>query len=97
MSLFVNRATEQLAAVHASDEMPSPYCARHPNGTDKQCRLCGLAAEVLTDWYRFHKPSGTDSKIAKWQSLRRASDEEPQSNRDLFSYRRESSGEWSEA
>lgn len=38
------------AASRASDVPPSPFCKRHPNGTDQPCTACGTARLRLRKW-----------------------------------------------
>ncbi len=36
------------------DLPPSPFCSKHPNGTDKPCRACGTARLRKEEWQHRH-------------------------------------------
>lgn len=56
------------------DPNPPPgHCPRHPGGiggNGTPCKACGLAMEMLTDWYRANKPSAIDLKIERLHRIK---------------------------
>ena len=49
---------------------PSPFCSKHPNGTDDNCRACGTARKRYDQWVR-DEPSRRDAARSRVQNCKR--------------------------
>lgn len=45
-----SRGTEEQGSEESADAPPSPYCSKHPGGTDRPCRACGTARKAYEKW-----------------------------------------------
>src|SRR5690606_31674972 len=46
-------------------DAPSPYCEKHPKGTDEPCRACGRARIARQDWDKAQKNRPTPGPPSK--------------------------------
>lgn len=55
------------------DDSPPQFCSRHPNGTDKPCKPCGMAREAFEGW----KSAQRQDELAQRRKLREIADNCP--------------------